>query len=124
MAKVYFCRFTDKKTQKVFYKFGHTSKSDVLERFDPKYDTRYSEFAIEPICSIRGELVWCQQIEEIFKSLYPKNIWLEEYFGDDRTWDNFSGITEVVFLDTDEYHRVRTAFYKVKQLQDGLRNGE
>jgi hypothetical protein len=56
MAKVYFCRFTDKRTKQVFYKFGHTSKQDVNERFDPKYDTRYSEFQIKAICSIKGTL--------------------------------------------------------------------
>lgn len=119
MAKVYFCRFTDKKTGNVFYKFGHTQKTDVLERFSTLYDKRYGEFDIKAVCSIRGDLKWCQQIEEIFKSLYPKNLWLEEYLGDDREWDNFSGITEIVCLNDVEYNRVRTAFYKVKEIQDG-----
>ena len=96
MAKVYFCRFTDKKTGNVFYKFGHTTKNDVLERFSTFYDSRYAEFDIKAVCSIRGELAWCKQIEEIFKSLYPKNIWLEDYLGDDRQWNDFSGITEFV----------------------------
>ncbi len=118
MAKVYFCKFTDKKTGYVFYKFGHTSKNDVLERFSTSYDYRYDQFDIKAVCSIRGELQWCQQIEEIFKSLYPKNIWLEEYLGDDRRWDDFSGITEIVYLTTDDYNKVRTAFYRVKEIQD------
>jgi len=118
MAKVYFCKFTDKKTGYVFYKFGHTLKNDVLERFSTSYDSRYAEFDIKAVCSIRGELQWCQQIEEIFKSLYPKNIWLEEYLGDDRKWDDFSGITEIVHLTTDDYNKVRIAFYRVKEIQD------
>ena len=118
MAKVYFCQFVDKQTGKFFYKFGHTSKNDVLERFSQTYDPRYGEFDIKAICSIRGELKWCKQIEEIFKALYPKNIWLEEFLGDQREWNNFSGITEIVHLTEQEYNRVRIAFYKVKELQD------
>jgi hypothetical protein len=118
MAKVYFCKFTDKQTNKVFFKFGHTSKNDVLERFNTSYDLRYGQFDIKAICSIRGELQWCQQIEEIFKVLYPKNIWLEDYLGDERQWNDFSGITEIVYLTQEEYNRVRTAFYKVKEMQD------
>ncbi len=119
MAKVYFCKFTDKVTNKVFYKFGHTSKSDVLERFDTKYDIRYEQFNITVVCSIKGDIKWCQQIEEIFKFIFPKNLWLEEYLGDDRTWDGLSGITEIVQLDEDQYNRVRRAFYKVQELQYG-----
>jgi hypothetical protein len=119
MAKVYFCKFTDKRTGKFFYKFGHTSKNDVLERFSTLYESRYAEFDIKAVCSIRGELPWCQQIEEIFKALYPKNIWLEDFLGDEREWNNFSGITEIVSLTEEEYNRVRIAFYKVKKIQDG-----
>lgn len=118
MAKVYFCKFTDKKTGYFFYKFGHTSKDDVLDRFDVKYDSRYGEFNIKAICSIRGDIKWCQQTEEMFKALFPKNIWLEEYFGDERTWDNFSGITEIVDLTEDEYKKVTNAFYAIKRIQD------
>lgn len=120
MAKVYFCKFTDKKTCKVFYKFGHTSKDDVLDRFNTVYDQRYGEFNIKAVCSIRGDLKWCQQIEEIFKALYPKNIWLEEFFGDQRTWDSFSGITEIVELSDSEYNKVTKAFYAVKKIQDSV----
>jgi len=118
MAKVYFCKFIDKQTNKIFYKFGHTQRMDVLERFDPKYDIRYEQFNIKAICSIRGDLKWCIQIEEIFKKLFPKNIWLEEYLGNNRQWDNFSGITEIVQLSSDEYRRILDAFYKLKEIQE------
>lgn len=118
MAKVYLCRFTDKLTGKFFFKFGHTSKNDVLDRFDVKYDPRYGEFDIKVICSIYGDIKWCQQKEEIFKAIYPKNIWLEEYLGDERTWDDFSGITEIVELNDLEVKRVTKAFYAVKAIQD------
>jgi len=117
MPKVYFCKFTDKATNKHFYKFGHTSHNDVLKRFDLKYDPRYGEFDIKCIASVYGSLQWCQQIEELFKTLFPKNIWLEEFFDDQRKWDNFSGITEVVNLTDSEYVRIRQGFYKLKSLQ-------
>ena len=118
MAKVYFCKFTDKATLKVFYKFGHTSHSDVLKRFDTFFDPRYGAFDIKCVASIYNEDVkWCQQIEEMFKALFPKNIWLEEYLGDSRTWDNFSGITEIVSLTNEEYKRVVSAFYKLKEMR-------
>ena len=118
MAKVYFCKFTDKKTGKAFYKFGHTSKSDVLQRFSTFFDKRYAEFDIKVICSIKGELAWCQEIEEDFKAQYPKNIWLENYFADERKWDNFSGITEIVALCDDDYRSVTRAFYDIKETQE------
>ena len=120
MAKVYFCKFTDKKTSKVFYKFGHTSKSNVLDRFSTLFDPRYGEFDIKAVCSIHGDIKWCRQIEEIFKALYPKNIWLEEYFGDEREWNNFSGVTEIVELNDAEYKKVTRAFYKVKEIQEQM----
>jgi hypothetical protein len=114
MAKVYFCKFVDKKTQKIFYKFGHTTKNDVLDRFDVSYDQRYGEFDITCVASIRGELNWCIQIEEMFKAMYPKNLWLEEFLGDQRIWDQLSGITEIVVLTPTDYERVRKGFYKLK----------
>ena len=52
------------------------------------------------------------------KAIYPKNIWLEEYLGDERTWDDFSGITEIVELNDLEVKRVTKAFYAVKAIQD------
>ena len=120
MAKVYFCRFTDRRTGKEFYKFGHTSQMDVLKRFDSKFDSRYGEFDIKCVASIVGDLTWCQQIEEVFKALFPKNIWLEEFFADERTWNDFSGITEIVSLSHDEYERIRNAFYKLKGMAHGV----
>lgn len=119
MAKVYFCKFTDKQTKKVFYKFGHTKYSDVLKRFDKQFDERYEQFNIKCVASINGDIEWCRQIEEMLKALFPKNIWLEQYFGDERTWDNFSGITEIVELNDNEYTRICKAFYRLKALRYG-----
>jgi hypothetical protein len=119
MAKVYFCRFTDKTTKKVFYKFGHTKYADVLKRFDTQFDERYGHFDIKCVASIAGDLHWCIEIEELFKTLFPKNIWLEEFFNDERTWDEFSGITEIVELNENEYARICKAFYKLKAIRYG-----
>ena len=114
MAKVYMIKLVDKKTKKVFYKFGHTTKSDVLERFNVKYDPRYGEFEITCIASQWGTLEWCKGVEHAFKAMFPKNIWLEEFFGDGRKWDNFSGITEVVYLTEERYNQARQMFYRLK----------
>ena len=115
MAKVYFCKFVHKRTGKTFFKFGHTSKWDALERFNTKYDTRYGDFDITCIASIMGTLEWCQAVEETFKAIFPKNIWLERYLGEGN-WDNFSGITEIVDLSNDQYENARNAFYKLKKV--------
>jgi hypothetical protein len=118
MAKVYLCKFTDKKTGKFFFKFGHTSKFDVLERFHTKFDQRYGEFEIKAVCSIKGDLAWCQQVEEEFKVKYPKNIWLENFLGDERKWDNFSGITEIVSLSEARYKEAVKSMYSLKEQQE------
>ena len=114
MAKAYFCKFIHKSTGKIFYKFGHTSLNDALRRFDIKYDTRYGEFDISCVASIYGDIEMCQGIEYVFKALYPKNIWLENYLGEGN-WNNFSGITEIVSLNQEEYDKVRKAFYNIKE---------
>lgn len=114
MAKVYLCKFVDKRTKKIFYKFGHTTKTDALERFNVKYDPRYGEFEITCIASQYGTLDWCRGVEQAFKAMFPKNIWLEEFFGDERTWDSFSGITEVVYLTEERYNQARQMFYRMK----------
>ena len=118
MAKVYLVKFTDKRTSKFFYKFGHTSKYDVLERFHTKFDDRYGEFDIKAICSIKGDLAWCQQVEEEYKATYPKNIWLEDFLGDERKWDHFSGITEIVSLSDTDYKEIVRSLYKLKEQQE------
>jgi len=116
MAKVYMCKFADKRTGKTFYKFGHTTKSDALERFNVKYDSRYGEFDITCVASQYGSLDWCKGVEHAFKAAFPKNIWLEEFFNDEREWNNFSGITEVVYLTEDRYNQAREMFYRMKHI--------
>jgi len=113
MAKVYFCKFVHKSTGKVFFKFGHTSKSDALERFNVKYDERYGDFNISCVASIWGELEWVKGVEHAFKAIYPKNIWLEDYLGEGN-WNRLSGITEIVELNEQQYQQAVKAFYNIK----------
>jgi hypothetical protein len=96
-----------------------TKYSDVLKRFDTQFDERYGHFDIKCVASIAGDLHWCIEIEELLKALFPKNIWLEEFFNDKRTWDDFSGITEIVELDDTQYTRICKAFYRLKALRYG-----
>ena len=78
--KFYFVRFTHNKTNKIFYKFGITSKSDVLERFNTKYDSRYAEFNIKVMYSVYGSDEQVRKVEETFLKAFPKNFILEKYF--------------------------------------------
>ena len=108
--------FTDKVTSKKFYKFGWTSHSDALQRFkDPVYDS-FDKKCVASLSHQSLEVV--KALELAFLCMFPKNIWLEEFLGDDRKWDNFSGITEIVHLDDQEYHRAVRVFYNVKKRLD------
>jgi hypothetical protein len=109
-------QFTDKTTQKVFYKFGWTGKGDVSERFAEGYD----DFEIKVLASlVHNDLRVIKALEFMFLRLFPKNIMLEEYLGGERTWDNFSGITEIVQLDEDRYKLALKYFYTVKKYMQG-----
>lgn len=114
--KFYFVEFTHLKTQKVFYKFGITSKKDVLERFNSKYDERYAEFYIKVMFSYYNkddDLI--KNMEELFISKYPKNFILENYLNlPYRYYDNLSGITETVLLTDTEVRYIQNSLYKFK----------
>lgn len=111
MAKCYMMQFTDKVTEKVFYKFGVTSKADAMERFAyPEYD----DFEIKCVASMWGSAEAVVFLEAALLEFFPKNIWLEEYLGDNRKWDNFSGITEIVQLNEEQYKKAVRIFYNVK----------
>lgn len=112
MAKFYMAEFIDKVTSKKFYKFGWTNHNDALKRFE---DSSYSDFDIKILASVYGTQDEVKLIECVFLSLYPKNLWLETYLGDDRKWDGFSGITEIVNLSDDQYSQALGAIYRIKQ---------
>jgi hypothetical protein len=110
----YFVKFTDKKTKKFFYKFGVTSSS-VKERFDSKWDSRYASFDIETIDTIQCDEA--EKIEEFFLTMYPKNIYLENYIGvPGGYYDKLSGITEIVVLGETEVINVCSLIDKIKEI--------
>lgn len=116
MAKFYMMQFVDTKTNQQFYKFGHTSHNDALKRFS---DESYKDFKIKCLASIKGTLPEVKLIENVFLCMYPKNIWLEDYLGDDRNWDGFSGITEIVSLDPLQYKHALKTIYRLKEKLEG-----
>ena len=111
MAKVYMMEFTDKTTGKQFHKFGWTQHTDALKRFS---DPSYGDFNIRCVASIYGTNEDVQLMEKFFLAAYPKNIWLEEYLGDERKWDGFSGITEIVSLTPEQEKHATRTFYNLK----------
>lgn len=110
--------FTDKVTSKKFYKFGWTNHSDVLKRFqDPQYDP----FEIRAIASVAGTPEEVQAMESVLLSFFPKNIWLENYLGDERTWNGLSGITEIVNLTEQQYQHACKSMHRLKDRVNAIR---
>ena len=113
--KFYFVRFTHNKTNKIFYKFGITSKSDVLERFNTKYDSRYAEFNIKVMYSARGSEEQVLKLEKLFLEKFPKNFILETYLGESYGYYNkLSGITETCLLDSYKVDKIMKVLLKIK----------
>ena len=119
--KFYFCRFEHKKTQKAFYKFGITSKTDVLERFNCKYDQRYSEFNIKVMYSAYGSREEVEKAESTFLAAFPKNFYLETYLGESRGYYNgLSGITETCVLTSEDVKRILEILHNIKTTDNKL----
>lgn len=96
-GKMYFARFTNNETGEVeFYKFGHTSSYDAMDRF--KYEPeQYSKWSIKIMKTIYGPLDEMKGVEQAFRAFYPKNIWIEE---------KISGVTETVALNSAQVDRI------------------
>jgi hypothetical protein len=96
-GKVYFARFTNKETGEVdFYKFGHTSSYDAMDRFT--YDPyQYSKWDIKIMKTVYGPLEQMKGIEQTLRAFYPKNLWVEE---------KISGVTEIVKLDQTQINKI------------------
>lgn len=113
--KFYFVKLTHKTTNKAFYKFGITSKYDVLERFSTDYDARYNDFYIKPLFSVFCTDIQAQKMEQKFLAKYPKNFMLENYLGiRPGTYDNLSGITECFIADEDIIQNITFLLYRIK----------
>lgn len=119
--KFYFVRFTHKKTDKVFYKFGVTSKSDVLERFNTKYDSRYAEFDIKVMYSVRGSEEQVLKLESACLKRFEKNFILETYLSEPYGhFNNMGGITETCVLDKDTVDKIMHLLLKLKDSDNFL----
>lgn len=89
MARVYFAEFYNSKTNEIFYKFGHTQSWDAQKRLD-RITSEYPQFKARVLASIyHPDVNFCIEIEEEFKTRYPKNFYLVE---------KISGVTEIVKL--------------------------
>lgn len=106
MPKMYFAEFTDLRTGKVFYKFGHTRNNDAMIRMN--YITEeYPMFSARILASIwHPSIDYCIKLEESYKEKYPKNFWLKE---------KISGVTECVVLDNDTKHKIVKQLYTLKR---------
>jgi len=106
MAKMYFAEFTDTESGQVFQKFGHTSKNDAMIRLN--YITEeHPKFKARVLAAVyHHDVTFCKGVEETFKTLYPKNFWLDE---------KISGITECVMLD---YEVRNDLIKKIKKLNE------
>ena len=121
--KFYFVRFTHKKTNNEFYKFGITSKKDVLERFNESYDIRYNEFNIKVMYSAYGSKEQVEKVERAFLNKYPKNFILENYLNEDFGYYNgLSGITETVVLTRPDIDRIMGILLSIKDNRNTLIN--
>ena len=106
-GKMYLARFTDKATGNVdFFKFGHTSSYDAMDRFTYDPD-QYSKWDIKIMKTVYGPLEQMKGIEETFKALYPKNLWIEE---------KVSGVTEIVRLDQRAVDKIITAMAQLNSV--------
>lgn len=106
-GKMYLARFTDKATGNVdFFKFGHTSSYDAMDRFTYDPD-QYSKWDIKIMKTVYGPLEQMKGIEETFKALYPKNLWIEE---------KVSGVTEIVRLDQRAVDKIITAMARLNTI--------
>jgi len=105
-GKVYLARFTNKSTGEVdFYKFGHTRNYDAAERFKVEPE-QYSQWDIKIMKTVYGPIDEMKGVEELFKVLYPKNIWLEE---------KISGVTEIVKLGKEQVDDIIGVMDKLNQ---------
>lgn len=114
--KFYFIELKHKASSKILYKFGITTKEDVLERFNPKYDKRYKEFVFRVLVSIRTEDKKVKELENKLLHKYPKNFILEEFLNVPfRYFDNLGGITELRILSKEQKNSLLNKLYKIKQ---------
>lgn len=113
--KFYFVQFTHKTSQKHFFKFGITKRTDVLHRFKSEYDIRYNEFHIKPLFSLQCSETQANELEKIFLKNNPKNFSLEYLVNQvDGYYNKFSGITECFVADSEYIKNLLSKLYRIK----------
>lgn len=111
MCKVYFAEFSNKKTGEVFYKIGHTSYKDALDRFKIK-GKQYESWDIRILSTIFCESVnMAKVVESTIREFYPKNFWLEE---------KINGVTEIFKVKRPEYLELLARFRRLNDLSKSL----
>ena len=120
--KIYLVEFTHKQTQKKFFKFGMTKYGDVMKRFSKEESIRfdnnpnqYEDFNIRVLASAWNSYEEVFKQEKILLSMFPKNIWLEEYLGTPDKNYKFSGVTEIVRMDNATVKRARDYIYNLRK---------
>ena len=120
--KIYLVEFTHKQTQKKFFKFGMTKYGDVMKRFSKEESIRfdnnpnqYEDFNIRVLASAWNSYEEVFKQEKILLSMFPKNIWLEEYLGTPDKNYKFSGVTEIVRMDNATVKRARDYVYNLRK---------
>ena len=120
--KIYLVEFTHKQTQKNFFKFGMTKYGDVMKRFSKEESIRfdnnpnqYEDFNIRVLASAWNSYEEVFKQEKILLSMFPKNIWLEEYLGTPDKNYKFSGVTEIVRMDSATVKRARDYIYNLRK---------
>ena len=105
--KSYIVEFTHRVSGESFLKFGHTSYSDVMKRFQHSPE-QYQDYYIEVLASMRhSTLEEAESVESDFLDTYPKNLSLPRYF---------SGITEIYKPeDKQERAKILREFYTLKE---------
>lgn len=94
---MYFVEFTNTETNDIFYKFGHTSKNDIMERIN-WITSEYPQFTARVLAHVYDHSIDnVINIEEEFKERYPKNFYLKE---------KISGVTEIVKMDNNTKNNI------------------
>ena len=76
---------------------------------------QYEDFMIRVLASAWNSYEEVSVQEKILLDMFPKNIWLEEYLGTPEKNYKFSGVTEIVNLDSSQVKTARDYVYNLRK---------
>ena len=76
---------------------------------------QYEDFNIRVLASAWNNFDEVSEQEKILLNMFPKNIWLEEYLGTPDKNYKFSGVTEIVRMDSANVKRARDYIYNLRK---------